>query len=146
MSKLNVTKLNELINEVFIKIEVNKETDEISFYSLSNKKVYVLMHDQDCCESVYIDDIEGNLDDLIGTPIIDAEEVCNTEDTFGREMYESFTWTFYKFKTIKGYVTIKWLGESNGYYSESVDLNIRDMDSHDISKIRKDRLSELLKS
>ena len=51
-----------------------------------------------------------------------AEETTNSDDKYGRELYESWTWTFYRFATIKGYLTMRWLGESNGYYSERVDF------------------------
>lgn len=82
----------------------------------------MLRHDQECCESVYIDDISGNLDDLIDSPILFAREAVNEDIS---DMSESCTWTFYIFATIKGYVTIRWIGGSNGYYSESVDVLFR---------------------
>ncbi len=70
-------------------------------------------------------DIVGDLSDLIGVPLLMAEEVTNEQDVNpdGVEIpdfQDSFTWTFYKLATIKGYVTISWYGESNGYYNESV--------------------------
>lgn len=79
-------------------------------------------HSQDCCESVAIDDIVGELADLQGSPILIAEEISSDGAPAPKHEYvESYTWTFYRFATVKGTVTVKWLGESNGYYSESVD-------------------------
>lgn len=84
-------------------------------------------HIQDCCESVYLEDIAGDLDDLIGNPLLMAEEVDSDEpENYFDYQPESYTWTFYKFATIKGSVTLRWLGESNGYYSEEVDVYLID--------------------
>ncbi len=97
---------------------IDKTEDRIVFAD-SDGEEYVMYHDQDCCEGVSIDDIAGDLDDLIGSPILRAEESSN-RDNPPTENTESHTWTFYHLATIKGYVTIRWYGESNGYYSESV--------------------------
>ena len=60
----------------------------------------------------------------MGSPITMAEEVTSENETPAGvkppEHAESYTWTFYKLATVKGYVTIRWFGESNGFYSESV--------------------------
>jgi len=108
---------------------ISKKSDEIIFIT-SEYKVYRMFHHQDCCESVSIEDIDGDLNDLIGSPILMADEVSNYEPTSDKDIqrtkdaneYGSCTWTFYKFATIKGYITIRWFGESNGYYSECVDF------------------------
>lgn len=81
-----------------------------------------LMHAQDCCESVTLEDVCGDAADLVGSPIVMAEEVSSEPEPEGYEWseYDSHTWTFYKFATARGSVTLRWLGTSNGYYSESV--------------------------
>lgn len=100
--------------------KVEETNDEVRFI-VDDDEGYVLYHDQDCCENVYVESIDGHLDDLIGTPIVIAEEVSNEPDPGPLSDWEdSYTWTFYKLATIKGYVTIRFYGSSNGYYSESV--------------------------
>lgn len=96
----------------------NLANEEIVFTAQDGRK-WKLYHWQDCCETVKVEDVCGDLTDLIGAPIVEAEEV-SSDDAPAREYVESYTWTFYKLRTIKGGVTIRWLGESNGFYSESV--------------------------
>lgn len=121
--------IESFLNKTFVEIIREEDYSRITFID-ENKTKYIMYHEQDCCESVYIEDIEGDLDDLIGTPILQAEEVENEEyeDAWLKQRKDDgnsidcYTWTFYKLATIKGYVTIRWLGESNGYYSERVDM------------------------
>jgi len=114
----NYVDFSELEGEILSKI-VLKGDEEIVFSTESGKE-YKMYHDQSCCENVYIEDIDGDLNELLGSEIITAEEV--TEEGDGDEYGGSSTWTFYKICNDKTYITIRWLGESNGYYSESVDF------------------------
>ena len=104
-------------------VSVDNILNEQLVFTLQNGDRYVLYHEQDCCENVEIIDICGDLSDLTHTPIITAEEredeYQENEDEYGTE-----TWTFYKIATIKGSVTMRWKGESNGYYSEAVDFTL----------------------
>ncbi len=99
----------------------NKDNEELLFHA-EGGRVFRMWHDQDCCECVTLNEVVGDLGDLIGAPILDAEEVSNSSEPSPHSYTESHTWTFYKLWTIKGSVTLRWLGESNGYYSESVDF------------------------
>jgi hypothetical protein len=103
--------------------KVEQHGDRILF-CCDDGTTYVMYHPQDCCENVSIESITGDLQDLVGNPILLAEEATSSENPENAPVKEypdeSFTWTFYKLATIKGYVDIRWYGSSNGYYSESV--------------------------
>ena len=117
--------IKELIGKTIVSIVgMEKGSEEITFTTLDGKQ-YKMYHEQDCCENVTIDDVCGDVMDLIGSPLLLAEERTSEEnppDFKDVECQESFTWTFYHFATINGYLDLRWYGESNGYYSESVDF------------------------
>jgi hypothetical protein len=118
-------KIGDLLGKKLTKITV--DGDERIEFITSNNEHYLMYHIQDCCEGVYIESIAGDINKLVGKEILLAEEISNDkfiENWKSKLEYEpdSYTWTFYKLSTINGNVTIRWLGESNGYYSESVDF------------------------
>lgn len=106
--------------------EVKQVDNEEILFTAETGEQYKMYHSQDCCESVYIESVVGDLQDLVGTPILKAEAKSSNEDPEGYisidKYRDSYTWTFYTIATIKGYVDIRWLGESNGYYSESAEF------------------------
>lgn len=116
---MSVRVFDEMVGKMMV--SASSTGDEMIFVDTDGNR-HTFYHDQDCCESVGIDDICGDLNDLVGSPIVMAEEV----DSDGREVpptpeyCDSETWTFYRFATAKGFVTVRWYGTSNGYYSESV--------------------------
>jgi hypothetical protein len=114
-----------LKGQTLTKIKINKEFSSVLFITETGK--YQLEHRQDCCESVWLDDVVGDPADLLHSPLLMAELVTRDKLTQNSrahiEDYESATWSFYKLATVKGYVTLRWCGTSNGYYSETVDFN-----------------------
>ena len=110
---------DDLTGKTLVSVTVNEAEDEIRFVT-DEGRTYLMYHEQDCCESVQVESIVGDLQCLIGSPILMAEEATSGERQPGQVEPDSFTWTFYKLATIKGYVDIRWIGESNGYYSEDV--------------------------
>jgi hypothetical protein len=131
-------KFSELIGKTFTNIKVSKDTEEDEILFTDSEGIqYRMYHHQDCCESVWLDDVCGDMDDLLNSPITYAEEATSGEGSTLENKYvflaqlegrniapsdASHTWTFYKLDTAKGGVTLRWIGESNGYYSESVDF------------------------
>lgn len=117
-----------MVGEEVLNLLINREDDTVKFFF---KDVTVtLYHSQDCCECVVIDDVNGEVSDICGQ-ILEVAEVRTNEmdDTLAEQPKKSVwddsnTWTFYTFRTIKGSLDIKFHGSSNGYYSESVNVNI----------------------
>ena len=119
--EVNEVNFEELKGKTLTNVVGLDEESPEAIWFCSDGTQYRMWHWQSCCEMVSINDVIGDVEDLIGSPILLAEEVSNKTDPHGQEYEpESYTWTFYKLSTIKGSVTIRWYGESNGYYSESV--------------------------
>lgn len=111
----DISKMN---GEVIASIDgMEKDSRQITFHCESGNS-FTMYHAQDCCEIVSVEDVCGDASDVIGGMVVSAEERTDSgEIEYGRQ-----TFTFYDIQTTKGSVNIRWNGESNGYYSESVDV------------------------
>jgi len=125
-------KITELIGKTLTKVyrkDLGDWDGEAIMFCEQNGDIYQMSHYQECCEEVTIEDICGDLDDLIDTPILKASEDTNYENPEGKELdLGEFgdaisLWTFYNISTIKGSITIRWCGHSNGYYGVGVEFN-----------------------
>ena len=64
-----IVDFSDLIGKTIKEIKGNVNSDELIFICEDGSE-YQMYHDQDCCENVAIDDICGDLEDLIGSPIL----------------------------------------------------------------------------
>jgi hypothetical protein len=125
----NVKVFHKLIGKVLTQINIGSPCfrpyvweyrETITFIEKDGSR-WKMGHPQDCCEDVYIESIDGTLRHLLGEIITMAEVFTHTEKE-NDSCDESQTWSFYKFGTRLGSVTIRWVGRSNGYYSEEVEF------------------------
>lgn len=111
----DISCVEDMIGHIFT--SVSNDGRFINFEMKDNIKLELGVP-EDCCNHGEVEDIIGELSFLENSPILMAESVNNHdfENKDKKTDYEN-TWTFYKFATIKGYVTIRFFGSSNGHYA-----------------------------
>lgn len=134
----STAKFEDLLGKTISELTgLDVDSEQVNITTTDGMK-FRMWYEHDCCASCSINEIHGDIADLVGSPILLAEKSSSNEHTpefLAQKMREkekaeaegdyyyagdeSFTWTFYKLSTIKGSVTIKWYGSSNGFYSES---------------------------
>lgn len=102
-----------------------KHSDEVTiiFTDGSCLKFY---HQQDCCETVLLEDFDITPEWLVNSNIISVEERISRSGEGIKPLNNwaySYTWSFYVIKTSSSTMVLRWYGESNGWYSETVDID-----------------------
>jgi hypothetical protein len=99
------------------------EKDSPEVFIRVDNGTYKLYHEQDCCEYVRVVKVIGNVNELIGEVIFAEEDAgANEPDWHTEYVDESHTWTKHVLKTENAILEFWFLGESNGYYNESVSI------------------------
>lgn len=109
-----LTPFSDLLDKILISVEANLLAHEVVFTCQDNT-IYKLYHGQDCCEEVRLEDVTGDINDLLNSPIKMAEVVSSQDDE-----QNFICWSFYKLATEKGYVTFRWMSDENSNYSTEV--------------------------
>jgi len=108
-----------MIGETIKYIDVDEYDHQIRVETESGR-VFLIYHKQDCCESVRLVDINGNIKNLKGKVI---EDFTHMSKQFSDELgHGSKTITLITFFVDDSTVTTRWIGESNGYYSEEISV------------------------
>jgi hypothetical protein len=112
-------KFDVLVGEVLDAVDIDREKDQILLTTRSGRQ-FLIHHEQDCCETVEIVGQDGCFIRLVGKPIVEAREIAI--DTTKDDSYGTETTTTLIFRVDGETVISRWVGDSNGYYSESVDI------------------------
>lgn len=100
---MTVIVCEDLLGKTFDSVQ--KIYDELQFIGTEQVTIYPK---QDHYESITINNITGDLKDLVGEPLLEAE--FDVETGVERGLVANYPYTFitYKFTTKKGIVTVRW--------------------------------------
>ncbi len=117
-------KAKDLTGKTVSNIDIDEGNAEMQITCTDGTK-YLFHHVQDCCESVNIVDVNGDPKALVGYKLMLIEEdgFALTEEYDKYIFDESCTTTEFVFHTSKDSLAVRWIGCSNGYYSEEVDIS-----------------------
>ena len=107
----NICSVSYLLGHVFT--NVYETIDSLVFQN--DKFTVTLSHIQECCECVWLEDVNGDTSDLENSPILRAEE------KYGKSGDTS--WYFYTIATRKGYLDLRFCADYPTMYSTHATLN-----------------------
>ena len=121
---MNYANFFELKGKTITSIQGSNSDDSDTIITTSDGSSYTLTHIQDCCENVRVYGTVGNIGDVLNEEVIVAEDTnpMDNPNAPDYKIYDSATWSQFRIVTNKGSFEIWWLGESNGYYSETVSV------------------------
>ncbi len=125
-----ISSLCFLKGQTLSSVNITGDGNGISFATVDGRE-YILEHDQECCETVTLEDVCGDLGDLVGSPILIAEHrtgeapLSDDPDSDIHGSHDCAEYNFYEIATNKGSVTIRFHGQSNGYYSMGASLKAK---------------------
>jgi hypothetical protein len=126
IQKIDVHSIDDVIGKKIIEVTGGRVGDESFTLMFEDGTGITFCHDQDCCEHVSIDDVEGDIKGMAGQTLLKCSYTTSVNEDPQSDWDDSWTWTFYHFATCNGYVDMKWYGTSNGCYSERVDVKLYD--------------------
>lgn len=116
-NKENLNKMDQLLNQYIIDLEINPDYTKLRFKLLDNQYVYFYTYG-DCCSHSWFSEI-GDIVNIIDTTVMDVLElnlpIQNHENGEG----EDIKYYGYRLATQKGHCVIAFRNASNGYYGGS---------------------------
>ena len=114
----------DMVGKRLVKIDGATPSSECVTFRFDDGTAWQSMHMRDCCESVSVHRVDGNIEELLGKHVTFADETSESNVDPPGEYNDSWTWTRQRITAGDARVVIVWLGESNGYYGETPYLSL----------------------